>query len=278
MQTNTATLPTRNLTVADNASSTITANYNTLNIGKAAVVTISGTIYGVVTIGEGAQVTFTQSAVNIQSLILTSGKLNVNYTNATFSGTAVKIKTSVVVGDRCRVNASNATFFVTDATADLEKFSISSSDTRFNSSIYMPKGKLQIKGTVGPVIMTGIFMAENIASNVAATWNGYNCAPSLFARNENTSQGNTEINLASSFDVTVAPNPSSYEFDLKIISNKNEPITIRIIDAVGSLKTIITDKLSGSNIKIGRDFRPGTYFAEVIKGNERKVIKLIKIN
>ena len=142
----------------------------------------------------------------------------------------------------------------------------------------MPKGKLQIKGTVGPVIMTGIFMAENIASNVATTWNGYNCAPSLIARHENTSQENTEINLVSSFDVTVAPNPSSYEFDLKIISNKNEPVTIRVIDAVGSLKTIITDKLSGSSIKIGRNFRPGTYFAEVIKGNERKVIKLIKIN
>jgi hypothetical protein len=279
LQLNSATLPTSNLSVSDNATTTISANYNNLTIGKAAVVTVNGTIYGTITIGEGAQVTFTQASVSIKSLVLNSGKLNVNYTTANFNGTAVKIKSTVVIGDRCRVNAANAIFHMSDQVTDIEKFSVSSSDTRFNGNILMPKGKLQLKGTVGPLVMTGIFMAENIASSVAATWNGNTCAGNLITRNqEATSQLVMDKADINSFDVTVSPNPTTTDFKLQISSPKHELLTIKIFDITGTLQSEIKGKYSGSEIRVGRQLKSGTYFAEIIKGNERKVVKLIKLN
>ena len=275
--TNTANVPATNFTVADNATATIASNYNSLTIGKAAVVTINGTIYGTIIIGEGAQVTFTQTQVNISTLLIAPGKLNVNYTTANFNGTAVKIKTSVVVGDRSRVNASNATFFVSDQVSDVEKFSINSNDTRFTGNIYMPKGKLQVKGTAGPVVLTGVFIAEDIASSVAATWNGNTCAGNLIARSSEASPISEQM-VSTGFDVIVSPNPSQTDFKLKILSEKHEKVNIRIIDALGSVREVMTDKLSDSEIKVGAKLKSGTFFAEIIKGKERKVIKLIKLN
>ncbi|MEI8054171.1 MAG: T9SS type A sorting domain-containing protein, partial [Bacteroidota bacterium] len=275
--TNTANVPATNFTVADNVTATIASNYNSLTIGKAAAVTINGTIYGTIIIGEGAQVTFTQTEVNISTLLIAPGKLNVNYTTANFNGTAVKIKTSVVVGDRSRVNASNATFFVSDQVSDVEKFSINSNDTRFTGNIYMPKGKLQVKGTAGPVVLTGVFIAEDIASSVAATWNGNTCAGNLIARSSEASPISEQI-VSTGFDVIVSPNPSQTDFKLKILSEKHEKVNIRIIDALGSVREVMTDKLSDSEIKVGAKLKSGTYFAEITKGKERKVIKLIKLN
>ena len=279
LQANTGSIPSSNFTVLDNVTSTISTNYNTVTIGKAARVTISGTIYGAITIGEGAQVTFTQAAVNIRSLVMTSGKLNVNYTTANFNGSSVRIKTTVVIGDRCRVNAANATFHMSDAVADVEKFSVNSSDTRFNGNILMPKGKLQLKGTVGPLVMTGVFMAENISSSVAATWNGNTCTSNLIARNqEEPSHIVKDIVNNTSFDVVVSPNPSSTDFKLQISSVKHEPVNIKIFDVTGSLQSEIKGKYSGSEIRVGGQLKSGTYFAEIIKGNEKKLVKLIKLN
>jgi len=279
LQINTATLPTSNLSVSDNATTTISTNYNNLTIGKAAVVTVNGTIYGTITIGEGAQVTFTQASVNIKSLVMNSGKLNVNYTTANFNGTAVKIKSTAVIGDRCRVNAANAIFHMSDQVADVEKFSVSSSDTRFNGNILMPKGKLQLKGTVGPLVMTGNFIAENIASAVAATWNGNTCTSNLFARNQDA-PSQTLINNGDylSFEVFVSPNPSSTDFKLNIISPKHELVNIKIFDATGSLQSELKGKYSGSESRVGSQLKSGTYFSEIIKGNETKVVTLIKLN
>jgi hypothetical protein len=278
LQTNTSSVPSTNFTIADNVTNaSVSTNYNNLTIGKAAVVTISGTIYGTVTIGEGAQVTFTQATVNINSLVMTSGKINVNYTTANFNGTSVKIKSSVVIGDRCRVNATNAIFHMSDQVSDVEKFSINSSDTRFTGNIYMPKGKLQLKGTAGPIVMTGVFMAENIASSTAATWNGNNCAGSLIARNSEA-YSTTEQITSTGFNVIVSPNPSQTIFKLKINCEKYETISVRILDALGVVKEVIKNIASDSEILVGSRLYPGTYFAEIIKGNERKIIKLIKLN
>jgi carbonic anhydrase/acetyltransferase-like protein (isoleucine patch superfamily) len=279
MQTNAATLPKTNFTVADNATTTVSTNYNDLIIGKAATVTVSGTIYGKITIGEGAKVTFTQNTIDINTLILIAGKLNANYTTATFNGSNIRIKTSVKVGDRCRVNGNNTTFFVSDPISDVEKFTINSNDTRFNANVYMPKGKLQVSGTVGNVIMTGIFIAEDIASNIATTWNGNNCVILSVARNQSNINSQSEINTEnSSFDVNVSPNPSKNDFYIQIKSERRAPATIRILNTVGSLQSVMKINDPSTKIKVGEKLLPGTYFAEITQGKEKKVVKLIKLN
>jgi hypothetical protein len=168
---------------------------------------------------------------------------------------------------------------MTDAVADVEKFSVNSSDTRFNGNILMPKGKLQLKGTVGPLVMTGIFMAENIASSVAATWNGNTCTGNLIARNQGAPSQIVMGNGANtSFEVVVSPNPSTTDFKLQISSAKHESVNIKIFDVTGAVQSEIKGKYSGSEIRVGRQLKSGTYFAEIIKGNEKKLVKLIKLN
>jgi hypothetical protein len=33
---------------------------------------------------------------------------------------------------------------------------------------------------------------------------------------------------------------------------------------------------AGSNLQVGQNFRPGTYFAQVVQGSEKVTVKLIK--
>ncbi len=87
-----------------------------------------------------------------------------------------------------------------------------------------------------------------------------------------------EISVKRSFDVAVMPNPSVNDFTLRFTGNGELPTTIRLIDVSGneiSVNTVI-DKYS--YIIPGSDLPQGIYFAEVSQGNNRKVIKLIKLN
>ena len=80
------------------------------------------------------------------------------------------------------------------------------------------------------------------------------------------------------FRVNVYPNPSAYDFSIQVISKSNEPVTVRILDLNGKVRSVDT-RLSKSNIiTVGGQLVGGTYMAEVIQGNNRKVFKLVKLN
>jgi hypothetical protein len=81
-----------------------------------------------------------------------------------------------------------------------------------------------------------------------------------------------------SFKVTVAPNPSTTDFKIKVESNSNELINIRIIDAMGRVMGTITGVQKGSMVTLGGNYRGGSYFAEVVQGANHKTVKLIKLN
>ena len=77
--------------------------------------------------------------------------------------------------------------------------------------------------------------------------------------------------------VQVLPNPSTSVFTLLVKSQHTERITIRVLDLQGR---VLEQQISNSQnqpIKVGEGFRPGIYFAEIIQGNERKLIKLLKL-
>lgn len=80
------------------------------------------------------------------------------------------------------------------------------------------------------------------------------------------------------FNVKVLGNPTFSYFKLKLESNKvNEKITMRIVDVNGRLIEVKQNLLSGQLIELGSRYNQGVYFAEVIQGDQRKVVKLIKI-
>ena len=78
--------------------------------------------------------------------------------------------------------------------------------------------------------------------------------------------------------VNVMPNPSTGYFNMVINSNDENPVTVRVMDISG--RVIEThEKITYSGIlKLGQSWKAGSYFAEVIQGEQRKVVKLIKAN
>ena len=77
--------------------------------------------------------------------------------------------------------------------------------------------------------------------------------------------------------VKVLPNPSQVNFQLNITSNGRETIQLRVTDLQGRL--VDARKLEGKaqQIKLGDNWRYGTYILEVIQGGERKTIQLVKL-
>ena len=80
------------------------------------------------------------------------------------------------------------------------------------------------------------------------------------------------------FRVNVYPNPSAYDFSIQVISKSNEPVTVRILDLNGKVRTVQTQLSKTNSIKVGNDLTGGTYFAEVTQGGNKQVVKLVKLN
>ena len=61
-------------------------------------------------------------------------------------------------------------------------------------------------------------------------------------------------------------------------SSKNQnPVQLRITDASGRAMETRNNLNGNSTVQVGHRLNPGSYFAEVIQGSERKVVQLIKI-
>jgi hypothetical protein len=79
------------------------------------------------------------------------------------------------------------------------------------------------------------------------------------------------------FNVTASPNPTRNTFKLQIQSSSNTPISIRITDVLGRVMQFIPKVTNNGSILVGDNLTIGTFYAEVIQGNQRKVVQLVKI-
>ena len=76
--------------------------------------------------------------------------------------------------------------------------------------------------------------------------------------------------------VKALPNPSPSYFTLIIQSGRSETIDIRVYDVTGRVIETRRKLPALGPIKLGNNYRPGTYFAEVIHGSQRTTLKLVK--
>ncbi len=76
--------------------------------------------------------------------------------------------------------------------------------------------------------------------------------------------------------VTVMPNPTTTYFTLKLESNYETPVNMRVMDGRGRVVEARSKMGANSTIQIGHGYSSGTYYAELIQGNIRKVVQLIK--
>jgi len=80
------------------------------------------------------------------------------------------------------------------------------------------------------------------------------------------------------FKVNVYPNPSAGEFNLQVFSKSNEPITVRILDVNGIVRSSNTVISKTNSVKVGSGLIGGTYLAEITQGVNRAIVKLVKLN
>jgi hypothetical protein len=87
-----------------------------------------------------------------------------------------------------------------------------------------------------------------------------------------------KIAPVSKLDVSVMPNPSTDNFEMVINSSDANPVMIRVSDISGRIVETHERITSTGILRLGQAWKGGTYFAEVIQGDQRKVVKLIKVN
>jgi len=140
------------------------------------------------------------------------------------------------------------------------------------------------------VYMTGLFIAEEIESEGKyVIWNSYSCGSASVPTTVVTSSA-AVTTLTDEFvkkpslptteeelKVKVMPNPTSTYFTLKLESKYDAPVTLKVIDISGRIIDGRAKLASNSTVEIGHNYHAGSYFAEFIQGNRRKVVQLMKI-
>jgi hypothetical protein len=78
--------------------------------------------------------------------------------------------------------------------------------------------------------------------------------------------------------VNIMPNPSADNFNMVINSNDADPVSVRVSDIFGRLIEMHQKVTSTGILRLGQTWKGGIYFAEVVQGDQRKVVKMIKTN
>ena len=86
------------------------------------------------------------------------------------------------------------------------------------------------------------------------------------------------VEIKDDFTVMAYPNPSTSDFSIQVISKSIEPVTVRLLDVTGLVKGIGINNSKTNIIKVGASLPKGTYYAEVIQGANKQIVKLIKLN
>ena len=78
------------------------------------------------------------------------------------------------------------------------------------------------------------------------------------------------------FDVKVLGNPTETQFTLLPESSVDHPISVRIMDITGRIMETRNNIRPGQLVSFGSNFKAGTYFAEILQGDRKKMITLVK--
>jgi len=82
--------------------------------------------------------------------------------------------------------------------------------------------------------------------------------------------------LSTILTVKALPNPTTTYFTLQLSGSGEQPVSVRILDAVGRIVEVKQNLTSTTTLQIGHRYRPGVYYAEVSQGRERVISKLVK--
>jgi hypothetical protein len=78
------------------------------------------------------------------------------------------------------------------------------------------------------------------------------------------------------FGLNAFPNPSTSGFTVQLQSNVREKVQLRVTDISGRVVQMWHNLDANQTIQLGMGYRPGVYIVEMIQGNNRRQLKLVK--
>ena len=114
-----------------------------------------------------------------------------------------------------------------------------------------------------------------VGSNSLITIQKNSTAPVAGMQIESQPSGNT---MAGKFEITVFPNPSNQEFTL--LARSNDQVTklqVEVYDPQGRLVEKKGNINVGTTFKLGGWYKPGVYVVKIKQGENREVVKLVKL-
>jgi hypothetical protein len=76
--------------------------------------------------------------------------------------------------------------------------------------------------------------------------------------------------------VQAYPNPASQYFSLLTRSSANKPLHLTVTDAGGRVVESRGNINPNGTITLGHVYRPGVYYAQLVQGSRKVVVKLVK--
>jgi hypothetical protein len=231
--------------VTDNAGGPLTVTYSK---ASGSVFATGNTIVSVTArdvSGNTASTSFTVTVNDVQKPTI-KAPANISVTidsrSSSISASGVKLGTPVT-GDNCGVSsiANNAPSSYPVGTTSV---TWTVKDNAGNSSTAVQTVTVSRKKTnsTGDMKMTGAFTAENETLNLA-----------------------------------VAPNPSRNYFTLKLQSDRPGAINLRVLDISGRVVEARSGLVPNSTLQIGNAYPAGYFVAEIMQGDAKKTVQLIKI-
>jgi uncharacterized lipoprotein YddW (UPF0748 family) len=77
--------------------------------------------------------------------------------------------------------------------------------------------------------------------------------------------------------VKAYPNPSPNQFYVLTLSTSQQPLTMKVTSSIGTTVETRTGLAANGLFYLGGNYAPGIYYLEVIQGNNRQTIKLVKL-
>lgn len=102
--------------------------------------------------------------------------------------------------------------------------------------------------------------------------------PSIIPRQQPHAENMGKEKRPPELEVSVSPNPSNDFFNLVIASPSNDAVSVRILDALGQLVERKEQVTPNTSTRMGQQLKSGAYIIEVMQGQERRVIKVMKID
>ncbi|HET9826656.1 MAG TPA: Ig-like domain repeat protein, partial [Chitinophagaceae bacterium] len=174
-------------------------------------------------------------------------------TLVTFTATIVPVTSSTIAP------TGKVTFY--DGTTALRTVSVTTQGGKTMASFSTEKLK------VGEHAMAAVYSGDqNFSASTSPT------LIQIVAQNS----ANLKLQPVSELQVSAYPNPAPSSFNVVISSNSNQPVNLRVIDIWGRTIEIRSNVPANGTVVIGRKYRPGNYFAEVIQGKKRVMVRLMK--